>query len=1210
MRELVHVQGGQCGNQIGAKFWEVIAGLSWLSDNVICYQFGFPLLWMRFLVSLLLLSLGHLCGAIRFPGWCRGKCRFVGKVRKKARRRRPPCGLWRRLGRCLGLSFVWYSVHTLLLLLVGFGAPWVRLVLYSGSSLSPSEPGLRTDCSRAQLPCLNSLFRGGGGSGPQGRKRRTKQDPNLLLQALVAAVQQLTGPSGVVAKGKRAKKKKKKEVKQSASSPSSGDLTAFEKVVAGIRSHPSELVKRLEGFLSQIKHPKGAVKTPAPSPVDDGPPKSKTWADVAKKGAKDQLVLAKPCFEPNAVQDFASVQRSLEAGEKPVGNISVAPSLERALEARDLAEAHKLDLKFALLVDVPLEPLPPKVVEVTLPVVSGERKVVFRKLGCVALGSGLPDLPSALVKEVKSVPVQKALATMRVHVPMQFLAKDQWHAWKSKPVALVKEWLGDIPFHSSYGWVETKEKNRSGDFEVFLVGYLKVLSTEVDKVTCLSGKAGVFVHRLAAESAVRPVVDWEPRESHDACHYLRLVSDKAKSIKSVIAWRSGGGSCLGVVRSAATGKPVVGAWRVKAVPLSWTEEDLLQVLSDAGWLDVEVLALPTKKIRPWLIRACAPTIGAVAGIRVGATLLTLERASPRPNGERQSKKIGLHPVAHRTRKMDVARDSSVVGASGGDTVDTQVDDPDEAMESEEASKRLAASPSDQRPKKKAAVGPSPQKLAFDDRFDEVDCGALGACGFNCLAVGAALSRGGVLGDLLPKARSMGITLRTQIAHHLNKHAADYRPFWQVDDKSSEKMEGGPVALDWNSWVESVKRPSRWICGLTLKAASRRLGLKVIVVQRVGDAWGLPTAFGTSSGEVAPIILGLSSTPGEEHYILLRPKRVDDIPVAWLHALQAEEQLLASQSVLRGAGKSEGSGFWLPPETPSLTRKVGKQWLPTETPQSRRSSGATVDKSFKSLPASYVGSSSSSTPCKGSRGVGSDLEVWTCRWCSLEIRADNRALLRRKRSNHLERNHKKRKLGLDGLRQSTVVEASAAIPMDQRAWTCPFCSAGLGTMSRSSLDRAKVHHYKTKHKKRRVSLKTIAKARWNQFKKDPASQPLIRDGRAKWAAKARQKQEVVRSKIDWFPNQHALVLVDVDWSLVPSRGKRARGGDSFYTCSRCRMAAKGSRAPWKNPCRGLTPPISAAIKRWQNFGAANQVKLASAWGVSVESAHLFFGSHRE
>ena len=25
MREIVHLQAGQCGNQIGAKFWEVIS---------------------------------------------------------------------------------------------------------------------------------------------------------------------------------------------------------------------------------------------------------------------------------------------------------------------------------------------------------------------------------------------------------------------------------------------------------------------------------------------------------------------------------------------------------------------------------------------------------------------------------------------------------------------------------------------------------------------------------------------------------------------------------------------------------------------------------------------------------------------------------------------------------------------------------------------------------------------------------------------------------------------------------------------------------------------------------------------------------------------------------------------------------------------------------------------------------------------------------
>jgi tubulin beta len=33
MREIVHIQCGQCGNQIGAKFWEIIAGEHGLDTN-------------------------------------------------------------------------------------------------------------------------------------------------------------------------------------------------------------------------------------------------------------------------------------------------------------------------------------------------------------------------------------------------------------------------------------------------------------------------------------------------------------------------------------------------------------------------------------------------------------------------------------------------------------------------------------------------------------------------------------------------------------------------------------------------------------------------------------------------------------------------------------------------------------------------------------------------------------------------------------------------------------------------------------------------------------------------------------------------------------------------------------------------------------------------------------------------------------------------
>ena len=46
MRELVHIQAGQCGNQIGAKFWEVHFSISNLffksiSDFQIIGSFNF-----------------------------------------------------------------------------------------------------------------------------------------------------------------------------------------------------------------------------------------------------------------------------------------------------------------------------------------------------------------------------------------------------------------------------------------------------------------------------------------------------------------------------------------------------------------------------------------------------------------------------------------------------------------------------------------------------------------------------------------------------------------------------------------------------------------------------------------------------------------------------------------------------------------------------------------------------------------------------------------------------------------------------------------------------------------------------------------------------------------------------------------------------------------------------------------------------------------
>jgi hypothetical protein len=40
MREIVHIQGGQCGNQIGAKFWEVSRAFVWAQQAGLETQLG------------------------------------------------------------------------------------------------------------------------------------------------------------------------------------------------------------------------------------------------------------------------------------------------------------------------------------------------------------------------------------------------------------------------------------------------------------------------------------------------------------------------------------------------------------------------------------------------------------------------------------------------------------------------------------------------------------------------------------------------------------------------------------------------------------------------------------------------------------------------------------------------------------------------------------------------------------------------------------------------------------------------------------------------------------------------------------------------------------------------------------------------------------------------------------------------------------------
>ena len=476
-------------------------------------------------------------------------------------------------------------------------------------------------CSNVQTPVqhpagLNTVLRGGGSAGGVSatkRKRKEKAAQQEVLNKLCNFLGTLLGPTAaapqVQASKTRKKKKKKKQTDRPQTVSGESAMERLNKVVEEIRLHPASLVTRLESFVAAVKSEESVRK----ASITDA--RQGTWADTVKSGSgpgnapakkvNTVVTLSRHHFPPGSVCEFSQVLRKLEQGESPLGTVAVAPSLAKALEARQLAHAHKLDsLKFACVVDgVDLLQLPEGVTTVTLPVSSLAQSVArhtrFHNMACVLLGAEAPLLPTGLVKEVKVSLPARELATVRFHVPSAFLSKEQWSLWKVKASSLVQEWATkSVVIHSSYGWAVTSQANWKEEKEEFVIGYAKVPLGELEHLLGRSGRSGVFVDRIVKECPTKQFVSWVDRSDLEHVAYLKKVLGQAAAQGVAVVWRPGGGQALGLKLKQAPTEGVVSVWRAKGAPFGWTEDDLFQVLEGAGWSQLSIVAYPTKRSDP------------------------------------------------------------------------------------------------------------------------------------------------------------------------------------------------------------------------------------------------------------------------------------------------------------------------------------------------------------------------------------------------------------------------------------------------------------------------------------------------------------------------------------------------------------------------------------------------------------------------------------
>ena len=378
----------------------------------------------------------------------------------------------------------------------------------------------------------------------------------------------------------------------------------------------------------------------------------------------------------------------------------------------------------------------------------------------------------------------------------------------------------------------------------------------------------------------------------------------------------------------------------------------------------------------------------------------------------------------------------------------------------------------------------PLTYPFADKYDVMECGGGGACGYLALAMALGLEKGESEANVRAVLQTRATTIRHDIYKHLEKHSEEYRTWYCPAINGNQDVEDGETPTDWNSFMQATLRAKRWIDGISLLAAARRYGVMITVIPISRDPKDTPMMFGTPRSGKAPIFLLLR----EGHYQLARLKPGKQWPQAWMHA----ESAAVTASCLRGGGKpspwagpqkvvsTPGSKSWRPACTPSPSAASASvkrpAWRDVSTPKRARRGDVTPLKSATSnrwreaeTPASgwrplATPDTSSGVVVKGfTKPDKQGFQSWTCPTCGDVLKGKTYMQLAAKRRSHCKARHPdvpwKSYLHRAFIQ---TLDATHDLPEAERDWRCPVCEAALPKQARRVRTLSVTHHRKAKH----------------------------------------------------------------------------------------------------------------------------------------------------
>ena len=109
-----------------------------------------------------------------------------------------------------------------------------------------------------------------------------------------------------------------------------------------------------------------------------------------------------------------------------------------------------------------------------------------------------------------------------------------------------------------------------------ITGYVAVPGDKVLDFMKLSGNAGIFLQRLAADGPA-PEVEWlKWNEKQPHAEDLKQALEQAKAKNSYLAYRRGGGDCIGIVVEGLLHK--FRLWEVWGIPTDFGPSTVCQIL--------------------------------------------------------------------------------------------------------------------------------------------------------------------------------------------------------------------------------------------------------------------------------------------------------------------------------------------------------------------------------------------------------------------------------------------------------------------------------------------------------------------------------------------------------------------------------------------------------------------------------------------------------